>query len=312
MVKKLFCAAMAAVALVGCNEKDVELADVQSGEKVQLTVTLPFGVTKVTGTPEDEQVNDIQIYVFDRNGIYETSSHAQSSTLSLTCTTGEKKIVALVNAKLEGAVSNIDELSSKVSLLSDCESDNIVMSGQVTKTLTANTTITMEVTRLAARVAVNGITTNFELDAHKNLSFKVKAIYLVNAAGDKAYLATNTPSQWFNKAKYIPETCLDFLYDQVNSEAISNGGTYATEHFFYCYPNSTQTKTRLVIEAEIGGYTYYYPLTLDSVAANTAYTYTLTITRLGSDSPDVPVADGAVNFTVTVKDWVQQNVLETI
>ena len=89
MVKKLFCAAMAAVALVGCNEKDVELADVQSGEKVQLTVTLPFGVTKVTGTPEDEQVNDIQIYVFDRNGIYETSSHAQSSTLSLTCTTGE-------------------------------------------------------------------------------------------------------------------------------------------------------------------------------------------------------------------------------
>ena len=105
---------------------------------------------------------------------------------------------------------------------------------------------------------------------------------------------------------------LPFLYDAVTDGQVADGESYRTEHFFYCYPNETATKTRLVIEAEIGGYTYYYPLTLDEVAANTAYTYNLTITRLGSDSPNVPVADGAVNFTVTVKDWVVQNVQETI
>ena len=93
---------------------------------------------------------------------------------------------------------------------------------------------------------------------------------------------------------------------------VSNGDSYNTEHYFYCYPNATATKTRLVIEAEVGGYTYYYPITLNAVEANTAYTYNLTITKLGSNSPDVPVADGTVNFTVTVKDWTVQNVPETI
>ena len=45
---------------------------------------------------------------------------------------------------------------------------------------------------------------------------------------------------------------------------------------------------------------------------NTAYTYNLTITRLGSDSPDMPVEEGTIKFTVTVKDWVEQDINETI
>lgn len=312
MVKKLFMAVIAAAAVVGCNEKDVELSDVQTGERVQLTVTLPELATKVTGTPADAQVNDIQIFVFDRNGIYEASSHAEASTLSLTCTTGEKLIVALVNAPLETGVNNIAELRSRTTDLKDCAADNIVMTGETVKTLSASTTITMQVERLAAKVSVAQVNTNFELDAHKNLPFEVKGIYLINAAGEKAYLEDNTPSTWYNDSMYTPTNSLAFLHDAVTDGQIANGGSYDTEHFFYCYPNQTATKTRLVVEAEIGGYTYYYPLTLDTVTANTAYTYVLTITRLGSDSPNVPVADGAVNFTVTVKDWVVQNVQETI
>lgn len=312
MVKKLFVAAFAAMAVFGCNEKDVDLAGAQTGERVQLTVTLPDLATKTTGTPADAQVNDIQIFVFDKNGIYEASSQAASSTLSLTCTTGEKQIVALVNAPLESGVRNIAELRARTTDLKDCSADNIIMSGETTKTLTASTTISMQVERLAARVAVAQVNAEFELEAHKNLPFELKAIYLINVAGERAYLDDNTPSKWYNDSRYDAAMSLPFLYDAVTDGQVADGESYGTEHFFYCYPNETATKTRLVIEAEIGGYTYYYPLTLDEVAANTAYTYNLTITRLGSDSPNVPVADGAVNFTVTVKDWVVQNVQETI
>lgn len=312
MVKKMLVAAFAALALVGCNEKDVEIIDVRGGEKIQLTVTLPGVATKVTGTPADAQVNDVQIFVFDKNGIYEASTQSNSSTLSLTCTTGEKQVVALVNAPLEENVKNIAELRSRTADLDDCSTDNIVMSGETTATLTASTTISMQVERLAAKVAVADISTDFELDAHKELPFEIKSIYLVNVAGDRAYLSDNTPSSWYNKSQYIEDASLEFLHDAVTDGQIVNGENYGTEHFFYCYPNSTSTKTRLVVEAEIGGYTYYYPVTLDTVSPNTSYSYNLTITRLGSDSPDVPVAEGSVIFTVTVKDWVQQNVQETI
>ena len=312
MFKKMIFAAMAAVAVIGCNEKDVEMPDVQNGEKIQLTVNLPQAATKVTGAPTDDKVNNVQIFVFDKNGLYEASTHSTSSSLSLTCTTGEKQIVALVNAPLENGVTNIADLRSRTSDLNDCSAGNIVMSGEITEELTASTTVTMPVERLAARVAVSQVNTDFELEAHQSLSFEIRSIYLVNVAGEKAYLEDNTPATWYNKTKYAAGTSLAFLYDVVANGRIENGDSYDTEHYFYCYPNSTATKTRLVIEAEVGGYTYYYPVTLNAVDANTAYTYNLTITRLGSDSPDIPVADGTVNFTVTVADWVEQNVQETI
>ncbi len=312
MFKKMFFAVLAAVAVIGCNKNDVEVQDLQSGEKIQLTVNLPQAATKVTGDPVDYEVNDVQIFVFDKNGLYETSSRATASTLSLTCTTGEKKIVALVNAPIEDSINNIAELRSRTSDLSDCSAGHIVMSGELTEVLTSSTTVTMQVERLAARVAVSQITTDFELEAHQNLSFEIRSIYLINVAGERAYLSDNTPATWYNKGQYVAETSLDFLRDVVAAGRVSNGESYDTEHYFYCYPNATATKTRLVIEAEVGGYTYYYPITLNAVDANTAYTYNLTITKLGSNSPDVPVADGTVNFTVTVKDWTVQNVPETI
>lgn len=312
MIKKLFFAAFAALAFVGCNEDRVEPFIDQTGEKVQLTVTIPSNETKVTGYPSDTQINSIQVFVFDKNGIYETSDKGYGSALSLTCTTGEKKIVALINAPAETSVANIDELRARIVDLNECEAGSIVMSGEVTKTLSVSSIVAMQVQRLAAKVAVSDVNLDFALDAHKNLPFRIKAIYLINVAGTRAYMADNVPTTWYNKGGYIQETSLDFLYDEVASGQVANEDSYTTEHYFYCYPNTTATKTRLVVEAEIGGNTYYYPVTLDQVSPNTAYTYSLTITRLGSDSPDSPVVDGMVNFSVTVKDWVEQDLSETI
>ena len=312
MIKKFFFAALAAVAFTGCNEKEVELAEVQSGDKVQLTVRLPEVMTKATGTPKDATVNDVQIFIFDKNGVYEVSDEGRGSSLTLTCTTGEKKIVALVNAPLQNSVKNIADIRAREADLMDCALNNIVMAGEITQELTASTTITMPVERLAARVSIAQIKPEFELNQHKNLAFKVKSVYLINAASKRAYLTANTPTNWYNKGQYIEATSPTFLYDEVSSDVIAEGDAYTTEHFFYCYPNATTTPTRLVVEAEVGGFTYYYPITLTDIAPNTAYIYNLTITRLGSESPDVPVSDLDVKVSVTVKDWTIQNVNETI
>ena len=224
----------------------------------------------------------------------------------------KKQIVALANAPLETGIGNIAELGAAVSDLADCAAGNIVMSGMIVRELTASSTVTMEVERLAAKVGVSQISTAFELDQHKQMTFDIKAIYLINVAGEKAYLDQNEPSKWYNLGRHEAGNTLGFLRDDVASGVVAAGSSYTKEHYFYCYPNLTDTKTRLVVEAMVGGYTYYYPVTLDAVDANTSYDYNLTITRLGSDSPDVPVEEGTVTFTVTVKDWVQQNVNETI
>ena len=316
MVKKFYLAAIvAAFAAVGCSEMKEELASdasMTTGEKVLLTVRIPQVSTKVTGASNDDAVGDIQVFVFNKNGAYETSSYGNGAALSLTCTTGEKQIVALVNAPLETGVNNIGELRARTSDLVDCSEGSIVMAGEVTKVLEASSTVTMVVERLAAKVAVSQVKTDFVLEQHQALQFEIKAIYLVNAAGQRSYLVDNTPSKWYNLGMCDASTAPAFLYDEVTSGVIENGSSYDIEHYFYCYPNATTTKTRLVVEAQVGDYLYYYPLTLDRVDPNTAYTYNLTITRLGSDSPDKPVEEGTVQFNVTVKEWTEQNVEEII
>ena len=316
MMKKFYLAAMvAAFAVVGCSEMKENLAGdpgMAKEEKVQLTVRIPQVSTKVTGSSNDDAIGGIQVFVFNKNGEYETSSFGNGAALSLTCTTGEKQIVALVNAPQETGVNNITELRARTSDLADCSEGSIVMAGEITKVLEASSTVTMAVERLAAKVAVSQVKTDFTLEQHRDLKFDIKAIYLVNAAGQKSYLVDNTPSKWYNLGSYDASTAPAFLYDEVTSGVIENGSSYDTEHYFYCYPNATTTKTRLVVEAKVGDYLYYYPLTLDSVDPNTAYTYNLTITRLGSDSPNKPVEEGTVQFNVTVKEWVEQNVEEII
>lgn len=314
MSKKLYFAALAAaMAIIGCSEKNVEpTPDVVGGEKVQLTVNLPDLVSKSVGEPSDAAVNDVQIFVFDKYGVYETSGTASGASVSLTCTTGEKQLVALVNAPQEPNVGTISELRQRRSDLNDCSVGSLVMSGETSVVLTTSGSVTMSVTRLASRVKLLDVRPDFQLSQHQQLSFEVTAVYMINVAGDRAYLAGGDPTKWYNEAGYDASTSPSFLYDAVSSGVVQSGATYSTDHYFYCYPNATSTDTRLVVEAKVGGNTYYYPVTLDVLEQNRSYACTLTITRLGSDDPDIPVEDGTVNFTVEVEEWVETSVSETI
>mgnify|MGYP006873005529 CR=1 FL=1 len=92
----------------------------------------------------------------------------------------------------------------------------------------------------------------------------------------------------------------------------------------YAMPNDTQTdhfydeswavhpsrKTRLVVELTYdppgadGSLTYYYPVTLDNLHANTAYVIDeFTVTRPGSDNPDKLVNPSDMTVTVSTTTW---------
>lgn len=306
--KLYFAAFAAAVALMGCENSFTDPADVQeSGEPVSLTVSVSGAVTKISGDPEainDRKVNSLQVFVFNRHGIYQASDYATSDEVTLTCTTGDKKVVALVNAPKEEGVGTFQELSQRVVSLENSGADNLVMVGSKDVTLAADTPITIEVKRLAAKICLNSVTLNFEEELHKDLSFEIQSVYLINVVGEKAYMTDNVSAKWFNFKGYDQSNSLVFLHDEVTGGALSTTTPkYSTPHSFYCYPNLSDTKTRLVIQAKIGSGTYYYPITLDSVASNKMYSYNVTLKRLGSDSPDVPLTDGSYTFNVSILDW---------
>ena len=313
MMKKRFCfAAIAAMALASCAEKNADL--MVADEMVELQVNIPCLETKVAGTPQNEdKISSLQVFVFDKqSGTLEAYGNENASSLKLTCLPGNKEVVALVNAPSLAGIASLSELQGKKSSLADNASGKLVMSGQVTKQLTASdNSVTVNVSRLAAKVTLLNVKNQMSLEVNQKKAFVVTAVYLVNAVGDRAYLSPSTPGTWYNKMKY--ETgCPAFLYDAPKS-TVADGQTYSTPHHFYCYPNATDTdanggtwsarKTRLVVEATLGGETCYYPVTLADVAQNTEYTVSLTVTRPGSSSPDLPVSTNEATFTVNVQDW---------
>lgn len=308
-----FAALVAAIALASCTEKNAGL--VEPGEMMELFVNVPCLETKVSGSPQDEgRVSDLQVFVFDKEtGILESYGNASTSSMKLSCVPGNKEIVALVNAPSMSGIATLSELQAKKSSLKDNASGRLVMSGQMTRMLTpSDNAATVNVSRLAAKVTLINIKNQMSLEVNKQKEFVVTAVYMINAVGDRAYLSSSTPDVWYNKMKY-EAGCPDFLYDAPKVK-LGAGQIYSNQHHFYCYPNMTSSdvnegtwsarKTRLVVEATLGGETCYYPVTMSDLAQNTAYTVALTVTRPGSSSPDIPITTNEATVSVNVKDWI--------
>ena len=319
MKKRFYLAAFAAMALVSCSEKNVEVQQIPvEDEVVELEVNVPIPLTRIAGVAQEsdeKKVNDLQVFVFNSSGVLEAYGNEKASTLKLTCVPGEKSVVALVNAPSLSGIATLAELQGAKSMLSANDAGNLVMaSGVLEKTLVADgdNSMTIEVTRLAAKVVLASVKNEMALEADRKKDFTIKAVYLTNVVGDRLYLSGSEPSVWYDKMGYEPDNTLSFLHDEPSYKLAYNT-SYTSQHYFYCYPNSTETDahagswsprwTRLVVEAVLGTEKCYYPLSLPVVERNTEYVINLTVTRLGSSNPDTPVSTGEASFTVTVKDW---------
>lgn len=306
MIKKICFAAMAAVAAVGCCEKSVELPQYEESEElVTFSVSVPGPETKNVGIAEEKNVNNLQVIVFNKYGLYETSAYATRSSVDLTCTAGEKRMIALVNANREDNVKNVDDLAARSLYLKDTGEGDLVMLGDTTLTVSAGNPITVDVSYLSSKISLEAVRLELADEQHKDLPFAVKAVFLTNVAGDRQYMTSGNPTVWYHEGVYNSDNTLPFLHDRVNSgQLISGEKQYNTKHYFYCYPNQTDTKTRLVIQTEIAGQIYYYPIELDEVLENNEYSYSVVLTRFGAERPDGTLDKGSYSVKVSMKSWI--------
>lgn len=308
----LYAAFLAAAALVGCEVNDA-VSEPEDERTVRLEVRLPSDLTKVIGTEEENAVKNLQVFVFDHNGMLEAYAKSTSSSLSLSCSSGTKEVVALVNAQDLTDVVSLVDLEGRRSYLADNSIGSFVMEGRSTPTLRASSSVEIPVCRIASRVALTEVSVDFELEQHNRQTFQITSIYLLNVAGDRTYLTATAPVKWHNRM--VKEADSPSITGVTLTDAYaSKSSPYSKTHYLYCYPNPTTSDvsggtwsarfTRLVVEAKLGGKLYYYPVNLeDGLKSNTAYDVKLKITRPGSSSPDKPVDSVAATFSVSVQPW---------
>lgn len=323
-MKKIFVPVLAVLALASCQKSYFESGKRPEAvsETVDLTVSIPEVQTKLTDISGEDAVQNLQVYVFNTSGNIEKYGTDEGNHVTLTCTTGDKKIAALVNAA-PLQVSTLSELQNAKSQLEQNAKGKLVMAGCKDEILTTSTTVTVAVTRLAAKIVLKSIKTDFSLAQHKTLPFVVNNIYVQNVSGECAYMADlASTGLWYNKAK-LEADCPAFLADKGLGMSLNNGETYSTAHSFYCYQNTTATDsrsetwsprfTRLVVEATLGGVTYYYPKTFTEIRKNTVYTVNLTVTQPGTTNPDDNDFKINEGFEVEINPWdILDDINETI
>ena len=282
------------------------------GERTELTVGIATGMTKSTTiTAEDEvKVNNLQVFVFRGDALDAYGVADNASTVTVSCTKGNREVYAVVNAPdLKGIATKTDLLAAK-SALSDNDESNFVMIGKTNADLPSELPVNVEVDRIVSKVVLKTVNRAFTSAALAALNFSIDEIFITNVAGDVNYGLTDNPVDWYNKMDYNSEMAM-FTHD-APAASVVNEEAYSTQHTFYCYPNKaadsdatswSPRRTRLVLKTTLGTDTYYYPVTLPELENNKSYELELTITRPGSDSPDNPVSFADCTFSISVKPW---------
>lgn len=332
MRKTAFLAAVAAtLCMVACNKEiPGQGIDVNSTseeiEMGQLTVSLVGSGgpdTKVIQSSDDinlSKVKSLQLFVFDGDVLDVYKSVTNQTSVTMSCRQGTKSIFAIVNAPAINNIKTLSQLKAMTSKLSDNTEQFVMVGSQDGVRVPADKPVELEVKRIVARVALKKITLAFTNSAYPGSDARLGKIYLTNVPTDINYGLTSEPTQWINKMRFMSGD------EPVELVADTNDYSLVTSdypNFFYSYPNPTVTDaeggtwsarhTRLVVEALIGGSTYYYPITLPVLEAGKSYEIeNLTITRLGSNDPDKPVKLSDVTFEISVKPWTVVPVTEGI
>ncbi|MCI1786319.1 MAG: fimbrial protein [Bacteroidales bacterium] len=306
----------------GCNKITPEPVIRQTKKAtVNINISNNAYCTKGTDISQEKTISSLQVFVFRIGGSLDISGKSETSSINLSCTTGDKTIYALVNAPDLNVSTEAEFLSSYSSLSENDPEKSFIMIGSTNSSITANTTLEIDVKRISSRVVIKKIETSFTSAVYKTTPFTIKKIYLINVAADYQYSVPAPPTKWLNKMKNDNEA--PSLTSETINQKIENGNSYTVPHYFYAYPNPTlednsdpkwtARHTRLVIEATLGDVTYYYPVTLPEMECNKSYEITnLTITRPGSANPDKPVIFYDNDFSIKITDWAKQDISDTI
>ena len=390
-MKKFFLlAALAATAAAACTKNGSEAEPPSGRAEVGFTISsAAIGATRAAPVPADEAlVNTVDAFVFNATGDLDAYGHYTGTDFTttegvttlnddqkLSCATGPgKKIWIVINGNdgnvtngYASGIKNETDLKSQVFLLTQNAKgatptlDNFQMIGSAAATFVpGNNSVSVEVSRLVARVWIKKITKNFT-SAAQNAALTIKNIYMSNVVGSVRYdgtCKTAANDTWFNKyaydakhspyATHVAVDAAENLWLNANlSPAVTiaeDASSTAVASTFYVMPNNvawgtgstfgptggdtwSPRHTKLVVETEYEGTTYYYSLpiadngtngypigkagddgsTFHGLKANYSYEIEeLVLTRLGSTNPDEPVVPAMANFNLSVKGWATQ------
>lgn len=286
--------------------------------------------TRATGTDGEAAVDGWALLLYRDGRLAEAGTSSSGSEIRKTLPAGDYTAFAVVNPPASFDPAGFPDpgaLAGAESALGDNAPGRLVMTGRRTVTVPVpdGSVQRIGVDRLVCKTGIRKISVQFANPGLAARPFHLKGIYLTNCYGKSRYGSDwaaedilSTASVWHNRMGFHSEAGLDALLAETGLDiSITADRPHTQEHVFYFYPNPlpasldtrsgtwVRRRTRLVLEAQIGDRTYYYPVTLPESQRNRTYLIEEAVIRkLGSLDPekDEPGAID-VTFSTSPDDW---------
>ncbi len=330
LAQELLALAFLPLFLASCDNTDS--GKNEGDEKISYNID----ITKSSGTA----LNSLDIFYYNDDGQerldsyqrynYEESSGgtAYSNRVNGISTTGEKIIASIANfPESDYLWSDICSLSSLKNIRAELDNDdpeNPVMSGMAKINAGKDFRGSMEQRPVRANVGVGAFNCDLHTRSYQGEKLKNVKVYLTNVCISwpilRDSLAQATEYMNLGRADSIALSALkhpEYLYKDLG---ISVGESIVRPDVtLLCYPNTSETEslgspyTRLVIEGELQGNKYYYPLNVnrkenaEGIERNSIYYLDVTLTRRGTTDPDTAVDTDTAKISVEVSSWEEKD-----
>ena len=286
--------------------------------------------TRVRGTDGERAVDNWALLLYRDGRLVEAGTSDSGAAIRKRLAEGDYTAFAVVNPPASFEPPGYPELASLMaaeSALRDNAPGRLVMAGSrtVTVPIPDGGTQRIGVDRLVCKAGIKKISVGFTDPLLAARPFVLKGIYLTNCYGksrigsdwDAADIGSDV-DLWHNRMGYHSDSSVDAILAETGLDIpVTADNPHVQEHAFYYYPNPlpealdsrsgtwTRRRTRLVLEAEIGGRTYYYTVTLPASQRNKTYIIEEAVIRkLGSRDPETD-EPGAIDvvFRTDTEDW---------
>ena len=266
-------------------------------------------VSDITG------IKCLDIFVFDDDELSRIDSYIhydlpQGPYQRISSGKGDKHLVVLANVARTYInplnIRNLEQLESLRYSLKDEDPSFPVMSGEAWFLSGEQETINVHLSPLISNICLDFVKVNFSGRGYKSRTLENASVYLTNVSGSAEILRNDgfRLNELVNASRLDESYLSTMRHPEMLYSRFTPGQWKAVN--LYCYPNDIaegvlgSENTRLVVQGDIDGSTYYYPIEINQegfgysggplgVGRAVKYSYSLTITRKGSSSPDTPL-----------------------
>ena len=287
LTRLVLSAILPALSLIACRQETVP------------QLPSPTRLRLVTSASRQAEVRHADIFIYDaETGILDSWQNWDGEGGDIvTCSSASRDRIAVAVANLPDREYRLDEIRTLEDLsklrcsLDEDHPDAPVMTGQLRVGDGYDEAGILELTPLLCRVSLRSLQTDFSGRAYAGAQIENVRIFLTGAGcetrlfpEDEAY-----PSGYDTLPDASPDTDL-FCYA---NPALEEG------------PGSPLT--RLVIQADLLGDTWYYPITIPEPQRNLSYVFDVTLTMTGARTPDEALDAAAARVGLTVREWDEKN-----